>query len=46
VLTLCARVIGPEPGYECSLAFIGASFSGEERHRRRLGKVLAIEAEG
>jgi ribose 5-phosphate isomerase B len=46
VLTLGARVIGPEPGYECALAFIGASFSGEERHRRRLGKVLAIEAEG
>jgi ribose 5-phosphate isomerase B len=46
VLTLGARVIGPEPGYECAIAFIGASFSGEERHRRRLGKVLAIEAEG
>jgi ribose 5-phosphate isomerase B len=46
VLTLGARVIGSEPGFECALAFIGASFSGEERHRRRLGKVLAIEAEG
>ncbi len=46
VLTLGARVIGPEPGYECAIAFIGASFSGEERHRRRLGKVLAIEAQG
>ena len=46
VLTLGARVIGPEPGFECAVAFIGASFSGEERHRRRLGKVLAIEAEG
>jgi len=46
VLTLGARVIGPEPGYECAIAFIGAEFSGEERHRRRLGKVLAIEAEG
>jgi ribose 5-phosphate isomerase B len=46
VLTLGARVIGPEPGYECAVAFIGAEFSGEERHRRRLGKVLAIEADG
>ena len=44
VLTLGARVIGAEPALECTLAFLGASFSGEERHRRRLGKVLAIEA--
>ena len=44
VLTLGARVIGPEPALECSLAFLGATFSGESRHRRRLDKVLAIEA--
>ncbi len=44
VLTLGARVIGIEPALECSLAFLGASFSGEPRHERRLGKVLAIEA--
>ena len=46
VLTLGARVIGPEPAYECSVAFLGATFSGEERHRRRLAKVDAIEAAG
>jgi ribose 5-phosphate isomerase B len=46
VLTLGARVIGPEPAYECSVAFLDASFSGEERHRRRLAKVDAIEAAG
>ena len=46
VLTLGARVIGPEPAYECSVAFLGASFSGEERHRRRLAKVDAMEAAG
>jgi len=46
VLTLGARVIGIEPAYECAVAFVGASFSGEPRHRRRLGKVLAIEASG
>jgi ribose 5-phosphate isomerase B len=46
VLTLGARVIGPEPAYECSIAFLGATFSGEPRHRRRLAKVLAIEAAG
>jgi ribose 5-phosphate isomerase B len=44
VLTLGARVIGPEPAYECLLAFLAATFSGEPRHRRRLEKVLAIEA--
>ncbi len=45
VLTLGARVIGVEPAVECSLAFLAAEFSGQARHRRRLDKVLAIEAE-
>ena len=44
VLTLGARVIGAEPALECALAFLAATFSGESRHRRRLDKVLAIEA--
>jgi ribose 5-phosphate isomerase B len=44
VLTLGSRVIGIEPALECALAFLGATFSNEPRHRRRLGKVLAIEA--
>jgi ribose 5-phosphate isomerase B len=43
VLTLGARVVGAEPAFECTLAFLGATFSGEPRHRRRLDKVLAIE---
>jgi ribose 5-phosphate isomerase B len=46
ILTLGSRVIGPEPAWECVVAFLGATFSGEKRHRRRLGKVLSIEAEG
>src|SRR5262245_29460825 len=46
IITLGSRVIGPEPAWECLVAFLGATFSGEERHVRRLGKVLAIEAEG
>jgi ribose 5-phosphate isomerase B len=46
ILTLGARVIGPEPAVECSVAFLGASFSGEERHRRRLDKVNAMETAG
>jgi len=45
VLCLGARVIGPEPALECALAFVRARFSPEERHRRRVAKVLAIEAE-
>ena len=45
VLTLGARVIGPEPAFVAVLAFLGASFSGEPRHVRRLEKVLAIEAD-
>jgi ribose 5-phosphate isomerase B len=44
VLTLGARVIGPEPAFECAVAFLAARFSGEPRHQRRLDKVLAIEA--
>jgi RpiB/LacA/LacB family sugar-phosphate isomerase len=45
VLTLGSRVIGPEPAYECALAFLGAAFTGEARHVRRLNKVIAIETE-
>jgi len=44
VLVLGARVIGPELAMESARAFLAAVFSGEERHRRRLNKVLAIEA--
>ncbi len=43
VLTLGARVVGAEPALECSLAFLRATFSGLDRHRRRLDKVIAIE---
>ena len=46
VITLGSRVIGPEPAWECIVAFLGATFSGEPRHLRRLDKVLAIEAKG
>jgi transaldolase / glucose-6-phosphate isomerase len=43
VLTLGARVIGVEPAKELVRAFVGAGFSGAERHRRRLGEVLQLE---
>lgn len=45
VLTLGARVLGPELAAELVQAFLGATFSGAERHRRRLAKVEEIESE-
>ena len=45
VLCLGARVIGPALAREVIEAFLGARFTGEERHVRRLGKIQAIEAE-
>lgn len=44
ILCLGARVIGVELARELASAFLKARFSGEERHRRRLRKVLAIES--
>lgn len=43
VLCLGARVIGVELARELIRVFIGAEFSGEPRHCRRLEKVNAIE---
>ncbi len=46
VLALGARVIGPVIAAELVAAFVGAEFSGEERHARRLRKVESIERDG
>jgi ribose 5-phosphate isomerase B len=43
VLCLGARVVGPALAADILRAYAGASFAGEERHRRRLEKVNAIE---
>jgi ribose 5-phosphate isomerase B len=43
VLTLGARVVGPSLAAELVRAFLGAEFSGAERHRRRLEKVKRLE---
>jgi ribose 5-phosphate isomerase B len=43
VLCLGARVIGAELASELVRAFASASFSGAERHRRRLEKVRRFE---
>src|SRR5499427_8562012 len=45
VLCLGERVTGPELAVEIARAYIRAQFSDQERHRRRVAKVLAIEAE-
>jgi len=44
VLVLGARVIGFALAQELVSAYIGAKFTKEERHLRRLNKVKAIEA--
>lgn len=44
VLVLGSRVIGSELAHELARTFLGAQFTGEERHVRRVGKVNAIEA--
>lgn len=46
VLCLGARVIGPELARELVRTFAAARFSGEERHRRRLAQVAALEQDG
>ena len=44
VLCLGARIVGVEPAREIVAAFLGARFSREERHLRRVGKVRRIES--
>ena len=47
VLCIGARVIGPEPAREIVASFLGARFvgddPGQERHRKRVNKVLTLE---
>ncbi|MDH3250100.1 MAG: ribose 5-phosphate isomerase B [Acidimicrobiia bacterium] len=46
VLCLGSRVIGSAVAEELAVAFLSATFSGEERHVRRLNKVKALETGG
>ncbi len=43
VLVLGARVIGVELARELVRVFLGAEFTGEERHRRRVEKIRLME---
>ena len=45
VLCLGSRVIGIELAAELVITFLEASFSGEERHHRRLAKLMNLERE-
>jgi len=44
VLCLGSRIIGQSLAYEIADAFLGARFSGEDRHARRLKKITDLEA--
>jgi ribose 5-phosphate isomerase B len=44
VLVLGSRVIGSQLAEDLVKAYLGANFTNEERHKRRLAKVAAIEA--
>lgn len=43
VLVLGGRIIGDELAKEVVHAFVAAEFSGQERHKRRLEKIAALE---
>ncbi len=43
ILCLGGRTTGIEVAWDCVRNFLGATFSGAERHRRRLGKVEQLE---
>jgi ribose 5-phosphate isomerase B len=45
VLCLGGRIEGPELAWELVQIFLQARFSGAPRHRRRLQKVIALEAD-
>ncbi len=44
VLVLGGRVVGPALAHELVRAFVAARYSGEERHVRRLAKIIALES--
>lgn len=43
VMCLGARVVGPELASELVRTYVGAQFSGAERHRRRIEKIKSFE---
>jgi ribose 5-phosphate isomerase B len=45
ILCLGGRVIGPALAADIIRAYLGAEFTGEDRHKRRLAKIDGIERE-
>ena len=45
ILCLGGRVIGPALAGDIIRTYLGAAFTGEERHKRRLAKIVGIERE-
>jgi len=43
ILVLGGRIVGPSLAKDLVRAFVAASYSGEERHARRLAKIKALE---
>jgi len=43
VLVLGGRIVGPALAGDLVKAYLGANYTGEERHARRLAKVIALE---
>jgi ribose 5-phosphate isomerase B len=43
VMALGGRVLGPGLALEIVDAFLGAKFSGDERHKRRIDKMMKLE---
>ena len=43
VLVLGGRIIGPALAAELVRAYVGARYTAEERHARRLKKVIALD---
>jgi len=44
ILCFGGRTMGVVVAWDCTKSFLGAKFSGADRHRRRLGKVMQFEA--
>lgn len=45
VICLGGRVVGPQLAWDLVRTFLEAHFTGADRHRRRLGKVAALESQ-
>jgi ribose 5-phosphate isomerase B len=43
VLCMGGRTVGPEVAWDLAQAYLGAVYSREDRHLRRLGKITALE---